>query len=155
MCHFRTPQRQSFNFQKSSTNASSEANNAASTRNNPAEDELPPQVRLVVDAVKERNRAKALHILRHLSHTNELSPKTLQINRDFGLIIKGKKIKKSNLAEILDYILKVGENDNDHGMDSVSRIVGAERFLKLLAHSGISSTLFKNPSIVHFIQNNR
>ena len=70
------------------------------------------------------------------------------------LIIKGKKVKKSNLAEILDAILKGTENENIQEID-VSHVIGAERFLKLLAQTGISSALFKNPSVRKFVQSNR
>ena len=45
---------------------------------------------LVIDSVKERNRTMSLHILRHLTHCNELSPKSFKLIEILRWLLKGK-----------------------------------------------------------------
>lgn len=127
---------------------------------------------LALEGVNPKYKTSAFQLLKHLSFINKSSPRFLFDTADFGIIIDGKKIAKSNLVEIINIAFKRSApitNATQHEREKAKlNIPGFFAFLRLLSSigyllicitdkstSGIPSSMFGNVIVADFIRRSR
>lgn len=114
---------------------------------------------LALEGVNIRYKTSALQLLKHLSFINQSSERFKFDTSDFGIILDGKKIAKSNLVEIINTAFKraapVSSEEQNERQKKNLNIPGFYAFLRLLGSIGIPSSMFPNPLIADYIRRSR
>jgi archaellum component FlaG (FlaF/FlaG flagellin family) len=114
---------------------------------------------LALEGVNPRYKKPAFQLLKHLSFVNQTSDRFKFDSSDFGIIVDGRKVPKSNLVEIINTAFKRG---GPVGTDILLerekhrlQIPGFFTFLRLLGSIGIPSSMFPNPLVSDYVRKSR
>lgn len=114
---------------------------------------------MALEGVNPRYKSNAFQLLKHLSFINQTSKRFLFDTSDFGVILDGKKIPKSNLVEIINTAFKrsgpIASDEQYEREKQKLNIPGFYAFLRVLGSIGIPSSMFNNQIVASFVRRSR